>query len=215
MAKLLRTHFTAVARKYLAQRDAATLMDLGCGNMPWRSLFEPHISQYIGIDLPGNAHASIQLDAAGRADAPDAAADAVLSVQVLEHVAEPQQYLAEARRLIKPDGLLILTTHGYWKYHPDPLDLWRWTGDGLRCELDRAGFELREIRGLMGLAASGIQLAQDGLWPRLPRFLRPPVGWIAQHAIMALDRITSDQQRQRDAAVYLAVAAPRPPDTES
>ena len=213
MAKLLRTNFSDVARQFLAPIPDATLMDLGCGNMPWRALFGPHVDRYVGIDLPGNARAAIHLDAAGRADTPDAAADAVLSIQVLEHVDEPQRYLAEARRLLKPDGLLILTTHGYWKYHPDPLDLWRWTGDGLRRELDRAGFEIRELRGLMGLAASGLQLAQDGLWGKLPRALRPPLGWITQHSMMILDRMTSDQQRQRDAAVYLAVATPRPQET--
>ena len=53
--------------------------------------------------------------------------DAVLSTQVLEHVADPGALPAERFRVLRPGGRLLLSTHGIFVYHPDPDDYWRWT----------------------------------------------------------------------------------------
>ncbi|HVX44965.1 MAG TPA: class I SAM-dependent methyltransferase [Mycobacteriales bacterium] len=70
----------------------------------------------------------------------DATFDGILSTQVLEHVADPAFYLADARRMLKPGGELVLSTHGIWRDHPSPRDFRRWTTDGLAEDLRRAGF---------------------------------------------------------------------------
>lgn len=43
--------------------------------------------------------------------------DAVISVEVIEHLFEPKQLIRAAKKCLKPNGRLILTTpyHGYWK----------------------------------------------------------------------------------------------------
>jgi SAM-dependent methyltransferase len=92
---------------------------------------------------------------------PDCTADVVVSTQVLEHVPDPRAYLLECRRILKPGGMLILTTHGYWEYHPQPTDLWRWTGPGLRKLVEASGFRVLDCTGLLGLASSGLHLFQD------------------------------------------------------
>jgi 2-polyprenyl-6-hydroxyphenyl methylase/3-demethylubiquinone-9 3-methyltransferase len=43
-------------------------------------------------------------------DEPDARFDLVLNMEVVEHVAEPGQYLRDCARLIKPGGLMIVAT---------------------------------------------------------------------------------------------------------
>ena len=63
------------------------------------------------------------------------AALAVLSAQVLEHVADLDAYCAEIRRLLREDGTLLLSTHGNWLYHPHPEDHRRWTRTGLALDL--------------------------------------------------------------------------------
>ena len=155
--------------RFAAELDGATLVDYGCGEMPYRPLFEKRVSRYIGVDLPDNPAAEASLDEGGRMDLPDASADVVLSTQVLEHVDDPRAYLAEAYRVLKPGGLLLLSTHGIWWYHPHPQDLWRWTGAGLQRLIETSGFEPIERRGVMNLAATGVYLFQDGMYGRLPK----------------------------------------------
>jgi len=81
----------------------------------------------------------------GRTVAPEDSFDIVISSQVLEHVESPADYLAEAHRLLRTGGTLLLSTHGTFQDHPCPGDYWRWTGMGLRKVLSEAGFEVVKL----------------------------------------------------------------------
>jgi SAM-dependent methyltransferase len=123
------------------------VLDYGCGGSPYRSLFPRatyHRADYIemdGLDYRIAEDASL-------ADVRDDTYDLVLSTQVLEHVRRPEDYLQEARRILKPGGKLILTTHGVFYDHACPYDFRRWTADGLSLILDDAGFLKCEISKL-------------------------------------------------------------------
>jgi SAM-dependent methyltransferase len=186
-----------------------TLLDLGCGDMPYRPVFEPRIHRYVGADLPRNALAEAHLDESGRVSMPDESVDVVLSSQVLEHVPSPHDYLREAHRLLKPTGTLLLSTHGYWMYHPDPTDYWRWTRDGLVRQIEVADFTVQSVGGVMNLAASGLQLFQDGVAAALPNFLQPPLFYILNRAMALVDWLGSDASRDRDACVFIVRAIKR------
>jgi SAM-dependent methyltransferase len=140
-----------------------TLADYGCGNKPYEPIVAPFVAQYLGIDLELNPIADIHIAPTGAIQLDDEKLDVVLSTQVLEHVVDPKQYLQEAHRVLKNDGLLILSTHGYWMFHPDPTDFWRWTSTGLRKIVEDEGFEVVYFKGIIGRAAMGLQLFQDGL----------------------------------------------------
>ena len=87
---------------------------------------------------------------------------------MLEHVDEPQVYLSECFRVLRPEGTLVLSTHGIMYYHRDPEDHWRWTRTGLERILTAEGFSVRQMRGLMGLAAAAIQLFQIATAAKVP-----------------------------------------------
>lgn len=203
----LREEFTSA---WSTHDPGQTLVDLGCGSMPYRELFSPLVDRYIGIDLPANPGADLHMNPGGQAPLVDASADMVLSSQVLEHVPCPQEYLAEARRLLKPGGLLILSTHGYWRYHPDPQDFWRWTREGLQKEIERAGFQVDRIRGVMNLAASGLQLFQDGVAAHIPRPLRSVFVWLNNRVMAIADKLGTAAARDRDACVFVVRARKKP-----
>src|SRR5262249_47545966 len=84
----------------------------------------------------------------GRVEHESNAFDCVLSTQVLEHVSEPETYLSEAFRLLKPGGRLLLSTHGSWEDHGCPYDFRRWTADGLEYDLRKAGFDIESMEKL-------------------------------------------------------------------
>jgi SAM-dependent methyltransferase len=189
------------------ERDPGpTLVDLGCGTMPYKEIFQPLVEHYIGVDLPRNLQADLHFGQDGRAPLEDSSVDIILSSQVLEHVPTPQVYLGEAHRLLKPGGLLFLSTHGYWMYHPDPTDFWRWTHAGLRAEIERAHFRIEFVRGVMNLSASGLQLFQDGFSAHLPRLLRPLFFWLNNRLMAIMDKLGSAEARNRDASVFVVRA---------
>ncbi|MFM7022685.1 MAG: class I SAM-dependent methyltransferase [Flavobacteriales bacterium] len=185
------------------------LVDYGCGNTPYKKYFAPHIKEYIGADLGENTNASIQLMPEGKIPLNDSSVNIVLSTQVLEHVDNPSLYLSEAQRILKKDGILVLTTHGYWMYHPDPNDFWRWTSMGLKKIVQEQGFEVVDFYGVIGRSAMGLQLFQDGMVFKLPKFIRPLFFFWMQLQIALFDKTTKQATRNQDACTFIVVAKPK------
>ena len=65
---------------------------------------------------------------------------------MLEHVIDPEAYLAECFRVLRPGGKLLLTTHGTFWDHACPHDYWRWTAYGLERALRNSGFEAEQVK---------------------------------------------------------------------
>ena len=203
--KRLSNEVIAISKLFFKEKRQV-IADLGCGNMPYKSVFTPLTESYVGIDLPENPNATIHIDPVGKINLEDNQVDAVLSTQVLEHVIDPAHYLSEAHRILKKEGLLILSTHGHWIYHPDPTDLWRWTSSGLKKVVEANGFEVIHFRGIMGRTATGLQIFQDGILFKLPKFIRPLYTVFMQQFIALGDKIHSQKQRDDDACIFILVA---------
>lgn len=61
----------------------------------------------------------------------------VLNLESLEHLPAPQKAIDEIHRVLRPNGLLILTTVMHFKIHRAPKDYWRFTPDGMELLLSR------------------------------------------------------------------------------
>lgn len=97
-------------------RGGGTLLDVGCGRGELREYVAKHINEYIGADvirydlLPVDASfVEIDLDA-GRVPLPNATADVVAAVETIEHLENPRAFVRELHRLVKPGGLVLVTT---------------------------------------------------------------------------------------------------------
>jgi SAM-dependent methyltransferase len=202
----LRRQIEKVVSKFIDQKQGLVLADYGCGNMPYQPLVAPFVAKYVGIDLPENPRADIHILPAGQIQMPAQSVDVVLSTQVLEHVEDPALYLSEAHRILKEEGLLILSTHGYWMFHPDPTDFWRWTSAGLQKVIREKGFEIQYFQGIIGRSAMGLQLFQDGLLFKIPTILRPLLALIIQPLIILFDKTTLQETKNRDACTFVVVA---------
>jgi SAM-dependent methyltransferase len=189
----------------LEVREGARVLDYGCADVPYRGFF-PRDVEYVAADLEGNPNATLTLRPDGTVPAPDRTFDALLSTQVLEHVGEPDRYLSEALRVLRPRGRMLLSTHGTFVYHPDPVDLWRWTCAGLRHAVEQAGFEVIRFEGIIGPVATGLQLVQDATYYRLPRPLRPLYALVIQTLARVADRLESQESRDLNGSVFALIA---------
>lgn len=116
------------------------VLDLGCGQQPYRDIVQGAGGIYVGYDrlrFPANVSGAD----IGDELAPDdhAIFDAVLSTQVIQYVDYPQEWLAKVAQILVPGGVLVLTGPTSWPCTEND-DLWRFTSPGARRLLERAGF---------------------------------------------------------------------------
>ncbi len=113
------------------------VLDVGCGDKPYYPFFADRASEYVGVDAnhpDADLHAPVE-----SLPVEDASFDLVLCTQVLEHADDPAQVVRELRRVVRPGGRVLASTHGVQVYHPDPVDLRRWTHAGLQRLFEENG----------------------------------------------------------------------------
>ena len=135
------------------------LLDLGCGEQPHRHLFG-HVERYIGVDLPPSGRVDFYGDGMAL-PIRDEVFHTVLCNQVLEHVPEPTRLMEEVARVLKPGGVLLLTTPQTWGLHLEPHDFYRYTKYGLKYLAEKSGLEVVELVPTCGLWATVTQRLAD------------------------------------------------------
>ena len=106
----------------------------------------PEGARITRIDIDSTTEPDIVADAHDLYMLPDASADCVVCVCVLEHCRNPHQVVAELFRILKPGGCLFLGVPFLFPYHADPHDHWRITYTGIehlcqRFEKIGSGFD--------------------------------------------------------------------------
>ncbi len=155
------------------------LLDVGVSEGPYRSLFEPLVERYVGVEYPPSIldkqpdlwnildRAKKSIDVFGDGYALPFAADSfdtVLCTEVLEHVASPGKMVKEMASVLKPGGLLLCTVPFSQPLHELPNDYYRFTPSALEKLSEAAGLEVVSItpRGNFASAMSA-SLAQFSL----------------------------------------------------
>jgi SAM-dependent methyltransferase len=120
------------------------VLDIGCGHKPYRDLF-PAI-QYFGMDRGMDDSSPDLVGDALCLPVKDQSVDIVFAAQVIEHVPKPHLMVQECKRVLRPNGYLILTGPFYWPLHEEPYDFFRFTKYGFEHLLKDAGFLEWQIR---------------------------------------------------------------------
>lgn len=98
-----------------------------------RTLF-PH-QPYLGIDMrPGPG--VDRVENVEQLTLPSRSFGTVLALSTLEHVRRFWMGVAELKRILRPDGVLILSTPFYFRIHQHPSDYWRFTTEALDSLLE-------------------------------------------------------------------------------
>ena len=120
------------------------VIDMGCGDCPYKEDILRVAEEYIGVDWRNSLHrcssVDVYADINEKLPFPDAYANTVVVFQVLEHLRKPLGFLKECVRLLAPGGMIIMTVPFMWGVHEEPYDYYRYTKYGLRYLLNEAGF---------------------------------------------------------------------------
>ncbi|MDQ7849468.1 MAG: class I SAM-dependent methyltransferase [Armatimonadota bacterium] len=118
------------------------VLDVGGERVGYRGRFRPPRGVrwvYANLDLTTRPDIVCDAHALGIRDE---AVDAVVCVEVLEHVANPRAVLAEIHRVLRPRGTLLLATPFLYRLHGDPYDYQRVTDHWLYEVLGQLGFRV-------------------------------------------------------------------------
>jgi SAM-dependent methyltransferase len=165
-----------IARRALIRRLRAVapaisgrVLDVGCGQRPYQKLFTTQ--EYVGLELdtPENRTKPADVFYDGKTfPFPAASFDSVICNQVLEHVFEPDRFLAEVTRVLRPEGRLLLSVPFVWDEHEQPYDFARYSSFGLRALLERNGLRVLEMHRTVAdgslLAQLSIAMVHKRLW---------------------------------------------------
>ncbi len=201
--------FIAAAAAHLER--GATVLDAGAGECRHAALFGH--TRYFGTDNQlgdalGYDYARVSFVAdLGRIPIRSGAMDAVVSVNVLEHVAEPARVLAECHRVLRPGGRVFLVAPQSWRLHQAPQDFLRFTRYGLTHLLETAGFAVMELHPLggafwnLGLRSIYLLTHFKGRAFPLALLLAPLFGFLVPLLCFYLDRLDRDREDTLGCAV--------------
>lgn len=107
-----------------------------------------HYTRYTGKNAPpAGMTQSFEVDIDyGPGPIPINSFDTIIATMVFEHVKDPSTSASTLFQVLKPGGIMLWTVPTSWPHHVAPGfgDYWRYTEEGGRLLLQRAGFEIMD-----------------------------------------------------------------------
>jgi SAM-dependent methyltransferase len=125
------------------------ILDIGAADR-WIAAHLDREASYLALDYPatGNEFYASRPDIFADARAlplADATVDAVVCLEVIEHVPDPGRALQEIARVLRPGGAAWISMPFLYPVHNEPFDFQRYTRYGLGRDAERAGLEIVEL----------------------------------------------------------------------
>lgn len=156
-----RVHFTALLSLL---DDGMVVGDLGCGTGQMSETLAPHVARVVAVDgsadmlraararLQAHANVDVREGALEALPMDDAELDAAIVSLVLHHQPEPARVLAEAARVLKPGGRVLVVDmlpHDRTEYQQQMGHVWLgFSDEAMRRYLAIAGFTAARVQPL-------------------------------------------------------------------
>ena len=206
------------------------VLEVGCGEGYGTALLAAAASSIVGVDYDALTieHAAARYSQArfvrgNLAALPfeSASFDALVTLQVIEHVWNHREFVAECLRVLRPGGLLVVTTPNRLTFSPgsdvplNPFHTKEFTAAELRELLTRSGFDMTRV---LGLHAGPRLAAHDAMYGGFvaAQIGSPPEAWSPRlradvAAVTTADFVIADaSERDIDGSLDLVVTARRP-----
>lgn len=142
--------------KPLLRRLRGKVLDAGCGEQPYKkwvgSSNDGSDVRLTGLDITQDSAADIIVDSHSPWPFRDGEFDALICLQVMEHVKDLPLLVSEINRVLKPGGEAIITVPFIFNEHGLPDDFRRFSRNGIRQQFQ--GYELLKLKGQGGIGTS-------------------------------------------------------------
>ncbi len=103
------------------------------------------VEKWIFADLNINNNPDIILDVANMNQIDSGTIDVINAIELFEHVEEIEKALSECQRVLKKNGIIIISIPFLWQIHADPYDFQRWTSTKWLLELKKCNFGIEKF----------------------------------------------------------------------
>lgn len=161
-AKLVRDLLLTEAQRIGHDGTFGDLLDVGCGYGFFLQAMQGLCSTVTGIELSAGEAAyarqklglNVRQGTLAEAQFPDSCFDTVTMWEVIEHLPDPLGYLQEIRRILKPGGLLVISTPNaccltakvtgnHWRLWAPPEHLYYFCMSSLKRSCLKVGFRIQ------------------------------------------------------------------------
>jgi len=166
------------------------VLDAGAGDAPYRHLFRHVRYETADLKTVDKPYADVTYEC-DLADIPveDNRFDRIIFNQVLEHVPDPANVLAELCRVMKPGGKMVCSAPLLFDEHEQPYDFYRYTQFAYEPLFSRAGLKVDRIfwlEGYFGTFAYQLRRAGRNLPVFHPKLNQSVVGLCAAPVLFSV-----------------------------
>jgi len=139
----------ALAKHATPARPGERVLDVGCGEQPFRNELEAYGYIYKGMDVNQNLESKIDFVCSIDEPVPEELIKCgpfqfILCTEVMEHVADWDAAFRNLYSLVAPEGKILITCPHFFQLHEEPFDFWRPTLHALRYFAERYELEISD-----------------------------------------------------------------------
>jgi SAM-dependent methyltransferase len=138
-----------------------SVIEIGGGNAMMRSTLQQacRSESYISTDIEPTDNTDVVCDAQNMIFSDDDA-DVIAAFEVMEHIPDTDKFLSEVRRVLRPNGYLVISVPFLYGKH-DYQDFYRWTSQGLEYVMNKHGLKVLLVKNRGGTFLTMVTLLSN------------------------------------------------------